>query len=297
MSDLTVDSYKWLPRSIAELYQRWPMERAEAVPFTPLPRPLSELKLGLVTTAGIYVEGEEPPFDADRERREPTWGDPTYRTIPRTAPREGIGASHLHVNNDPVQRDLNVVLPLDHAEEALAQGRIGDVAEKHFSLLGYQLDTTVWETKTCPEIASQLAAQGVEIALITPYCPDCCRTVAVLARAIEAREISTVVVTMMPAYAERLGLPRTLGVEHPYGQPLGPAGGRERQRDVFLAALDVLEQAAEPGYVAESLWEWPDARQARRDWHPKEPSPIAASMREGNDWVPPWELGKKAAVN
>ena len=37
-----------------------------------------------MTTAGISVEGLEPPFDAEREKREPMWGDPTYRRIPRT---------------------------------------------------------------------------------------------------------------------------------------------------------------------------------------------------------------------
>jgi D-proline reductase (dithiol) PrdB len=293
---MTVDSYRWLPRSLADIYRKWPLERIEPLPWTPLPEPLSTCKLALVTTAGVYVEGHEPAFDVERERREPTWGDPTHRTIPSDAPRQEIGTSHLHVNNEFVRADLNVVLPLDAAEAALAAGRIGALAETHYSLLGYQLDTTVWETQTAPHVAELLRHDGVNVALLTPYCPDCCRTVTVLAHALEARGIATVVVTPMPIYSERIGLPRTLGVEHPYGQPMGPAGDRARQQQVLDAALAVLERATEPGHIEESPWDWPDARQARKTWHPSEPSPIVAQMLASDSWVPPWELRKADAA-
>lgn len=99
-----------------------------------------------------------------------------------------------------------------------------------------------------------------------------------LARTLEERGITTVIVTMMPVWSERIGAPRTLGVEHPYGQTIGPAGDRERQREVFRAALDVLASAEEPGYIAESPFEWPDAKDARKAWHPPEPPPIVRQM-------------------
>ena len=99
-----------------------------------------------------------------------------------------------------------------------------------------------------------------------------------LARIIEEHGVSTVIVTMMPVWSERCGAPRTLGVEHPYGQPIGPSGDSRRQAEVFEHALGVLERADRPGYIEESAYEWPDARQARRDWHPKEPAPIVRQM-------------------
>jgi D-proline reductase (dithiol) PrdB len=165
---MTVDSYKWLPRRLQELYRAWPAQRAQEVPFTPLRAPLQEMRLGLVTTAGIYVEGLEPPFDTERERREPSWGDPTFRSIPRDAPRDGIGTSHLHINNEPVRRDLNTVLCLDLAEDAVAEGRLGGLADTHFSLMGYQLDSTEWQRRTVPEVSRRLREQQVDVALITP---------------------------------------------------------------------------------------------------------------------------------
>jgi hypothetical protein len=100
----------------------------------------------------------------------------------------------------------------------------------------------------------------------------------VLARTLEEHGIATVIVTMMPAWSERVGVPRTLGVEHPYGQTIGPAGDRERQREVFRAALAALAGAKKPGYIAESPFEWPDGKDARKAWHPPEAPPIVRQM-------------------
>jgi hypothetical protein len=101
----------------------------------------------------------------------------------------------------------------------------------------------------------------------------------VLARILEEPGIATVIVTMMPVWSERLGAPRTLGVEHPYGQTMGPAGDAARQRQVFRHALALLERATAPDHLEESPFDWPDGQRARRDWHPPEPSPIALLLR------------------
>ena len=61
--------------------------------------------------------------------------------------------------------------------------------------------------------------------------------VPVLARAIEAAGFSTILVTMMPYWAEKTGTPRTLGVEFPFGQTLGQVGDAAQQMRVIEAAL------------------------------------------------------------
>ncbi|KKL27183.1 hypothetical protein LCGC14_2387760, partial [marine sediment metagenome] len=43
----------------------------------------------------------------------------------------------------------------------------------------------------------------------------------VLARTFEEAGLSTVLVTIMPYWSERVGVPRTIGVEFPYGHILG----------------------------------------------------------------------------
>ena len=88
-------------------------------------------------------------------------------------------------------------------------------------------------------------------------------------------------VTMMPYWAERLGVPRTIGVEFPYGHPLGRPGDRDTQTRVIREALRLLEEAKAPGEIRELDFEWPqDLDEAKKDWQPLEPSPIIKMMIE-----------------
>jgi D-proline reductase (dithiol) PrdB len=165
---MPVDSFKWLPASIAGYYQNLPVEREEPVPWTPLAKPLNRCRFALVTTAGIYVQGREPPFDTEREEREPMWGDPSYRTIPRDTPQEKIGASHLHINNRDLLADVNIVLPLDRFRELEEARRIGSLAPTHYSFMGFQLNTTEWRERYAPEVAGRLRQEEVEAVFLTP---------------------------------------------------------------------------------------------------------------------------------
>lgn len=165
---MAVDSFKYLPRSLTGYYKSQLMTRQEPVPWTPLGKPLSEAKVALVTTAGIYVKGSEPPFDADRERREPIWGDPTFRRIPRDVKQAQVGTSHLHINNRDIEIDVNIQLPVHRFLELEARGRIGSLAETSLSFMGYQPNTTSWREKYGPEAASLMKDEEVDAVLLTP---------------------------------------------------------------------------------------------------------------------------------
>lgn len=166
-----VDSFRFLPRLIAAFYQTVEREPRLPIPWTGVERPLSELRFGLVTTGGLYLRGAQAPFDVERERREPTWGDPTYRTIPTAVTQAEIGVSHLHLNPAFAEADVNVVLPLGRFRELAAEGVIGGLADEAYSFMGYQgfpPDTTAWETIYGPEVAAKFQAAGVDCVLITP---------------------------------------------------------------------------------------------------------------------------------
>ena len=93
--------------------------------------------------------------------------------------------------------------------------------------------------------------------------------------------MSTVLVTIMPDWSERLGVPRTVGVEFPYGHPLGRPGDRDTQMGVIREALRLLEEAAGPGEIRELDDVWPqELDEAKKDWQPPEPSPIIKMMLE-----------------
>jgi D-proline reductase (dithiol) PrdB len=103
----------------------------------------------------------------------------------------------------------------------------------------------------------------------------------VLARIFEAAGLSTILVTNMPYWAEKIGTPRTLAVEFPFGHALGRPGDRDMQMAVIRAALAMLEESRTPGEIRELDIEWPQPfDEARRDWQPLEPSPIVKMMLE-----------------
>lgn len=99
----------------------------------------------------------------------------------------------------------------------------------------------------------------------------------VLACAIEAAGISTVLLTMMPFWSERVGAPRSAGVEFPFVQPVGPAGNRDLQLAVLRETFRVLAEATGPETIVELDHAWPEEQRfAYKNWQPKEPSPITA---------------------
>lgn len=101
----------------------------------------------------------------------------------------------------------------------------------------------------------------------------------VLARTLEAAGLSTILVTMMPFWAEKIGVPRTLAVEFPFGHTLGQPHDAAQQTRVIRQALAVLETAEAPGTIVHSPETWPvPRREASKDWQPEEPSPIIQMM-------------------
>ena len=83
----------------------------------------------------------------------------------------------------------------------------------------------------------------------------------------------------MPFWAEKIGVPRTLAVEFPFGHTLGQPNNQAQQTRVILEALEVLEKTGSPGTIVHSEEKWPvDQEQAMQDWQPEEPSPLIAVM-------------------
>jgi len=168
---MPVDSFQYLPRIIATFYQMTEREPEYPIPWTPLPRPISECKFSLVTSGGLYYKDIEPPFDLDRERDQPTWGDPSYRTIPTSIPQSEIGVSHLHFNTEDVLQDVNILLPIRHFQEMIVEGKVGTLAEHAYSFMGFQgfpPNTTEWHQTYAPEVAKKMKAEAVDCVFLTP---------------------------------------------------------------------------------------------------------------------------------
>ena len=107
-------------------------------------------------------------------------------------------------------------------------------------------------------------------------------------RVVEEAGISTVMLSMMPAYQPSVGAPRVAAISHPFGRPFGDVGDTATQRAVLQAALAFLESARTPGELIHLPFQWPEDPAATK-WGPDEPSPIIAMMmkarKKGQDTV------------
>ena len=171
MTDTTkvVDGFRFMPPSLRAFFLKdIPTEEFSGdIPWTPLKKPLSETTFSLMTSAGISLKSH-PPFDVEREKREPVWGDPTHREIPKTATETDIDVNHLHINTDYIKQDINVILPLARFQEFENEGIIGKLTPTCYSYYGFQMDPKVLLEETMPRVASKMEEEDVEAVLLTP---------------------------------------------------------------------------------------------------------------------------------
>lgn len=170
MRVVIVDSYRFLPRSFRPLYESpTPLPGEEDEVWAPSPKRLTESRIALLTSAGLHLEGIQEPFDADRERREPTWGDPSHRVLPESLEGRRLGMTHLHVNPDDVLADPEIALPLRGLAALVSEGRVGSVAPSHYSVMGYQqAGLEVWRAETAPAIVARLRGEAVDGVVLGP---------------------------------------------------------------------------------------------------------------------------------
>ena len=142
-------------------------EFTDDIPWCPIEKPLSDIRFSLVTSAGINMKSD-PPFDMEREKKEPLWGDPGVREIPKTATESDIDVNHLHINTDYIRQDMNVMLPITRFQEFEKEGIIGSLSPTCFSYYGFQLDPNDLLTDTMPGVVAKMKEEQVEAVLLTP---------------------------------------------------------------------------------------------------------------------------------
>ena len=171
MTDSTTEfnGFRFLPPSLGA-WMRAYIEKGRfdgPIPWTPLNKPLKETTFSLVTSAGVSHKSD-PPFDMEGEKKQPTHGDPSYRTISRDTKSGDIDVNHLHIKTDYIKRDVNVMLPLERMAEMEKEGIIGRLAQTTYSFYGFQLQGNGFLTTAILPMADQMKEEGVEAVLLTP---------------------------------------------------------------------------------------------------------------------------------
>jgi hypothetical protein len=152
---------------------RW--EYSDA-PFTHLRKSLSESKIGLLTTSGHFVEGDDPePFgvkdmsleEVQARISEFLKAEPVLSTIPIDTPREKLRLRHGGYDNRAALADHNTVLPLDRLKELQQSGTIGQPLENAYSFVGACAQNPLIN-ETAPRWAEMLLDQGVDGMVLVP---------------------------------------------------------------------------------------------------------------------------------
>lgn len=127
-----------------------------------LPKPLSECKVALVSTAGVHLKTDRP-FDVDNPA-----GDHTFRIVPSDVSEQELTVTHIYIDTKYAKSDPTIVFPLSQLKQAAADGKIGSVSTIHIGLNGGILDTALVEQESIPKVVELFHNEGIDAALLVP---------------------------------------------------------------------------------------------------------------------------------
>jgi len=122
-------------------------------------KPLNEMRVALITTAGIHFHDDES-FE---------FADASFRPIPSEEDSSNLIMSHSSANFDRIGfvEDVNLVFPIDRFKELANAGTIGSLASLHYSFMGAGLMPEAYE-KTTDQAARLLKQDQVDAVFLTP---------------------------------------------------------------------------------------------------------------------------------
>ncbi len=145
-SGLGYGEYQWL-------------ESQNALAWTPLTKPLSDSKVGLICTGGIYAAGQTAFHFKD---------DTTYRTIPTDVDVEDLRATHFAYDLTDARKDINVVFPVEQLRTMVDEGVIDSIAPDAYTLMGGIYSTRRVREELIPALVDRVLADEVDVVLLVP---------------------------------------------------------------------------------------------------------------------------------
>ena len=148
-----------------------PLWSYDETPWSPLKKPLGESRLALVSTGGMFLDGDDPFPDAPTQRQVILRIDkflrmePTLSEIPVDVDPGALRVRHPGYDVRGTERDHNVVFPIDRLLEAERRGEIGEIAETAYSFVGATSQLRL-KKKSAPRWADLLIERGVDAALL-----------------------------------------------------------------------------------------------------------------------------------
>lgn len=209
-------------------------------PFTPVRRALPMLNLGLISSAGAYIDGTDA-FDI--ESRD---GDLNFREIPVEVEARDLRYSARGFDSAAVEDDRNVQIPIDRLLEYQANAVIGKLNNVWWSLSSWIPNARMVADELAPKIAERLHRHEIHAALLIPASRLCHQTLGLIARGIEESGIPTMTISVDPVMTDRVRPPRTGYYNGEFGSVAGRPNWREYQLRILDEALRWTETFDQP---------------------------------------------------
>lgn len=136
---------------------RW-FQADEPPAWTPLKKPISQSKLGVLSTSGAYVVGQEAFHYKD---------DTSLRAIPKDTPDQDMRFSHITENYlvDP-RKDPNCIIPLRALAGLANRGVVGAIADDLFTCMGGIYSQRRVREELIPKLFNRWREQEVDAVLL-----------------------------------------------------------------------------------------------------------------------------------
>jgi hypothetical protein len=137
---------------------RW-AERPEPPPWTPIDRPLTECRVAVIASGGIYRAGQIAFHHRD---------DTSIRIIERDTPTAELRATHFAYDLTDARADPNCVFPIDTLRDLAADREIGELADELYTFMGGIYSIRKVDEIVAPQLVDLIGSQHPDIVLLVP---------------------------------------------------------------------------------------------------------------------------------
>lgn len=223
-----------------EVGENYPWVENQHAPFRPARRALPMLNLALISSAGGYIDGTEP-FDTRA-----AGGDTSFREIPVEVEAADLRWAARGYDLAAVTEDMNAQAPVVRLQEFEGNGIIGRLNPVWWSLCGFTPDARRFAEESAPRLVERVLRYEAQAALLVPASRLCHQTLALLARAIEAAGVPTMMLSVDRELSARVRPPRAAYYPGEFGCVVGKPNWPEYQRRVLDESLRLIEPVDQP---------------------------------------------------
>ena len=137
---------------------RW-VENTKVALWTALKKPLSECKVALICSGGIYKKGQIAFHYED---------DISFRIIESDTVPSDLRITHFAYDLTAARNDPNVVFPAQGLEALADEGAIGELAKNAYTFMGGIYSSRKVSTQLAPELANRVIKDEVDVVVLVP---------------------------------------------------------------------------------------------------------------------------------